>query len=369
MTVVSSIVVALALAAFVASRIDLPYYSVAPGTAQPVAPLIRVPPDRSHPIVGKLLLTDVLLARVNALTYLPDRWSGDTQLVPADEVLSPFTPPDQLITQGYLQMAASQSAAATAALRRLGYQVPEHDAGTQIYSVSPSSPADGALKVGEIVKAVDGSPTPDVCAFATALHPHQPGDRVDLTVEQATVTSAGKVVPGPVEHETVRLGKPPRGVSAPACPGITGPARGFLGVEVQTYQTFSYPFKVSVATSDIGGPSAGLAMTLGIIDKLSSGRLTGRAAVAATGTISPDGTVGQVGGVPQKTIAVERAGVTAFLVPQAQYHSAEAEATPGFHVYGVRNLDQALSVLQRLGGKVPPQPAATAPPTAAAAAG
>ncbi len=71
-------------------------------------------------------------------------------------------------------------------------------------------------------------------------------------------------------------------------------------------------------TQDIGGPSAGLAMTLGIIDKLSSGRLTGNRIVAATGTIDQYGNVGDVGGVAEKTIAVERAGATIFFVPSVE---------------------------------------------------
>jgi PDZ domain-containing protein len=97
-------------------------------------------------------------------------------------------------------------------------------------------------------------------------------------------------------------------------------------------------------------------MTLGIIDKLSSGKLTGRRIVAATGTIDQYGNVGQVGGVPEKTIAVERAGASVFLVPKPQLSQAEAKATPQLHVYGVNTLDQALHILERLGGSVPTNP-------------
>ena len=104
------------------------------------------------------------------------------------------------------------------------------------------------------------------------------------------------------------------------------------------------------------GPSAGLSMTLGIMDKLSSGRLTGNRIVAATGTIDQDGNVGDVGGVAEKTIAVERAGATVFFVPSVEYTAAESKATPQLHVYAVKNLDQVLRILERLGGKVPTKP-------------
>ena len=97
-------------------------------------------------------------------------------------------------------------------------------------------------------------------------------------------------------------------------------------------------------------------MTLGIIDKLSSGRLTGGRIVAATGTIDQDGNVGDVGGVAQKTIAVERAGATVFFVPKVEFKTAESKATPQLHVYAVTNLDQVLRILKGLGGTVPTNP-------------
>ena len=58
------------------------------------------------------------------------------------------------------------------------------------------------------------------------------------------------------------------------CGAPTKPT-AYLGIDPQTQQDWHFPVNVTVHTQDIGGPSAGLAMTLGIIDKLSSGRLTG----------------------------------------------------------------------------------------------
>ncbi len=80
-----------------------------------------------------------------------------------------------------------------------------------------------------------------------------------------------------------------------------------IGIEVFTQPGWDYPFKVSVNLNNIGGPSAGLAFTLGIIDSLTGGNLTGGRTISATGTICANGSVGQVGGVPQKTVAVENA--------------------------------------------------------------
>ena len=75
------------------------------------------------------------------------------------------------------------------------------------------------------------------------------------------------------------------------------------------------PFEVDIDTGRVGGPSAGLAFTLAIIDVLSEGELTNGLSIVATGTIDRDGNVGPVGGIHQKTVAAEQAGADVFLVP------------------------------------------------------
>jgi PDZ domain-containing protein len=356
--VVGTVVALLLVLVIVASRIDLPYYALSPGDASSVGPLVTVPADHAHQVRGKVLLTDVLEARVTLLNYLPFRWSSGTDIIPAGEILGPATPPDQLAAQGYLEMAQSQSAAKAAAFTRLGYAVPEHDAGTLIFAVQPGAPASAVLKVGQIVTAVGSVPTPNTCAFVGAVHALAPGTDVTLSVEQSTVTTNAVIQPGPTVQETVRLGRQPKGAVASGCPGITGPTRAYLGIEIETQQDYTYPFRVTVDTTNIGGPSAGLAMTLAIIDKLYDGDLTGGAAVAATGTIDPEGDVGPIGGVKQKTVAVERAGARAFLVPAGQnYVTAKAAAAgSSLRIYSVATLAQALNDLEHLGGHVPPKP-------------
>ncbi|MFZ0667644.1 MAG: S16 family serine protease, partial [Acidimicrobiales bacterium] len=115
---------------------------------------------------------------------------------------------------------------------------------------------------------------------------------------------------------------------------------------------WDYPFKVSVNLNNIGGPSAGLAFTLGLIDRLGGGNLTGGRTIAATGTICPDGSVGQVGGVPQKTVAVENAHASVFLVPEPELGQAQSKANGQIHIRGVNTLQQALNDLKGLGGKL-----------------
>ena len=97
-------------------------------------------------------------------------------------------------------------------------------------------------------------------------------------------------------------------------------------------------------------------MTLGVMDALTNGSLTGGRTVAATGTIDAQGDVGDVGGVPQKTVAVENAGASLFLVPPQEYQAARSKQRSGLQIYPVSTLNQALAVLAQHGGKVPPAP-------------
>ncbi|MDC0769199.1 YlbL family protein [Streptomyces sp. HD] len=106
--------------------------------------------------------------------------------------------------------------------------------------------------------------------------------------------------------------------------------------------------KVTLKLADVGGPSAGLLFSLGIVDKLDGGDLTGGRTVAGTGTIDPDGKVGAVGGVSLKTQAAKRDGATVFLVPKAECSDAKAELPKGLRLIPVTTLKGAVSSLEAL---------------------
>ncbi len=341
---------------WIASRVSVNYYVLTPGDATPVSRYIEVPAADNHPLTGKILLTDVFVSQLNALDYLRYKYlDSGSEVVSEPDLFGPTPNETQFLAQGYLQMAQAQSFATAAALTHLGYTVHPTNAGALVYGIQPGSPAAKTLKVAQVITAVNGTSTPTDCALVDSLHGSRPGTSVSLSVEHSSINDVGDFVPGPTVQQSVTLGKPPKGLVDNGCGAPTQPT-AFLGIDPQTQQDWQFPVKVTVHTQDIGGPSAGLAMTLGIIDKLSSGRLTGHRIVAATGTIDQHGNVGDVGGVAEKTIAVERAGATVFFVPSVELKTAESKASPQLHVYAVNNLNQVLRILERLGGNVPTQP-------------
>lgn len=113
--------------------------------------------------------------------------------------------------------------------------------------------------------------------------------------------------------------------------------------------------KVKLNLADVGGPSAGLMFSLGIVDQLGTQNLTGGKIIAGTGTIDDKGEVGAVGGVEMKTKAAKRDGAVVFLLPKDECDKAKESAPGGLRLIPVENLDGAINSLMALqtGGKVP----------------
>jgi Lon-like protease len=308
-----------------------------------------VPADKIHVIDGSLFMVDVLEGRATPAQYALSKlgllhvFDQGATLIPSGAVLG-STPASQLNCQSDQAMNSAQSSASVVALRRLGYSVVENDMGAQVDQVQPGSPAAVAgVMCNDLVIAANGVTIHTDDQLVNQIHALKPGDELPMTLSR--VGADGKTT---VVHVTARLtGTPAEGGQS------AQPDRAYLGVAVETRTTFSFPFDVTIDVGEIGGPSAGLALTLGLLDVLSDGQLTGGHAVAATGTMDLNGDVGPIGGAAQKAVAVRRAGAKVFLVPPANLKDAESEAG-SMKVYAVTTLEQALDVLKSLGGQIPP---------------
>lgn len=305
---------------------------------------LQVPAPRAHRLDGKLLMVDVEVSQASPLQwaeYELGLLGKERQLVSIASYAG-GSPPSELGCQDAQQMSEANQDASLAALAVLHYRVEEVPLGVQVVAVLPGTPAwDAGIKCNDLITAVDGRHISDVAAFADALKDLPPGTTVTLTESRP-----GQGKPRQVR---ARLAAPP---SQLVRQGFAN--RGYLGLEVQNDNKPKLPFPVSVDAAGIGGPSAGLAFTLAILDTLSNGELTGGHVVAATGTISPSGHVGEVGGVQEKTVAVEAAGAQVFFVPKAEYQQARSVAKKRLRVVPVSTLSQALEILhEQYGGQLP----------------
>jgi PDZ domain-containing protein len=321
---------------------ELPYFAIAPGSAPPVTPLIQTPKELTYPPKGEFLLTTVSLQKVRPLEALRGWLDDDIDVVPEERILGP-TPRKDFRRQNVQEMDDSILRAEVVALRQLGHTVTEDGAGALVTAVASDSPAEDHLDPGDVITAIDGKPIRLGSDLVSALSTRRFGETVRLDV-----TTADK----PARVETIKLGGATED-KAECSLDKANSGRGCLGIVLGTKShTFNRPVEITVDARGIGGPSAGLAFVLGIIDQLTRGELTAGKKVAVTGTIDYDGTVGDVGGVVQKTAAVRAAGADVFLVPPGEFEAAKAHAGPKLQVIRVATLDEALQALVNLGGTI-----------------
>ena len=200
------------------------------------------------------------------------------------------------------------------------------------------SPSDTVLDPGDRIIAIEGEPIGTIDDLAAVLDEREPGDVISMTIRRPQDGQAATEL----EVEVELTASP------------EDPERTIVGFYPFDTATVELPFELSIDTRSIGGPSAGLAFTLTLIDELTAGELTPEGGVAVTGTIDLEGNVGPIGGLRQKASAVVQTGVDTFIVPAAQGEddiaAAQRAAGDGLTIIPVATLDEALAALERLGG-------------------
>jgi uncharacterized protein len=90
-------------------------------------------------------------------------------------------------------------------------------------------------------------------------------------------------------------------------------AENVTKIDVNKYDII---YTVESNSTLVGGPSAGAALTIATIAALENKKI--KSDVLMTGTINPDGTIGEVGGILEKAQAAKALGAKLFLVPEGQ---------------------------------------------------
>jgi PDZ domain-containing protein len=337
-----SLLVALGL---VAALVPVPYLTFAPGAATPVAPIIAVgggfPAD--HP-ERSVAFTTVSQRDATLLDALRGWIDDDVQVLPREAVYGSQSREQNRRYNAQL-MDTSKLAAAVAAERRLGYTVDVPTSGTVVRNIAAGTPAEGVLELDDVIVAVDGTDIEHLDQLRDLLQVGGPGAEHRLLVERP----AGSTTRVELAIRTVPADDDP----SRAIIGII-PEERILPFDLST----QLPVPLAIESGRVGGPSAGLAFALAILDVLTPGELTGGHKVAVTGTIDFDGRVGPVGGGTQKAVAVRNAGYEAFLVPSAELEEVQAKVGRDLRVIAVDTLQEALDALASLGGDTAPLDAA-----------
>jgi PDZ domain-containing protein len=342
LTVLAGLFVVVIVAGFV---IHVPYVIISPGEATPLdnrVITVNGAPTYGHD--GK-----VLFLTVRVTNHDPTIWrvvaswlNSDRDVIERDSAVGCLSDEENATINTRL-MEQSQDDAKNVALTRLGYAVEAEPTEVTVVEVCPGAPAYGKLEAGDRVLAIDNQAVNTLQDVEPLMSAHRPGDVATVTYSRADKTETAEVTTGR------RSGA--KCVSA----GAKRTGTPCLGVSLQPFVTYRFPIDVAIDTQRVSGPSAGLAFTLAIIDDLTPGDLTGGKRVAVTGTISPEGQVGPVGGVEQKAITARQNGVALMIVPRSEVKDARAGAGDT-RVVGVDTIDQALGALQQAGGAPVPPP-------------
>jgi PDZ domain-containing protein len=324
--------VLLVVLAWQTTVIPVPYVAMGPGPtvdtlgAKDGKPVISVTGADATKSAGQLRLVTIEVQPNLTLFDAVRGWlADDYAVVPRELIYPPDKTEKDVDAENATAFKESQTSAETAALRELGYPVQ-----VTVTAVAEGYDAGKAVAAGDIIETVDGTPVTSVQRL-TQLVRAKPAD---------TARQVGFKRNGESRTATITTKK-----------GDDGNPR--LGVSVEEKQP--HPFQLKIELDRIGGPSAGLMFTLGIIDTIKTEDLTGGMIIAGTGTIDVEGNVGPIGGVPQKLVAAKAAKAKVFLTPAANCEEAVANAQPGLPLIKVATLDDALNALESLrAGQTPP---------------
>jgi len=300
-------------------------YIFLPDKAHPVAPLVTVRGGHD-PAQGGIYFVDVIVRKATILEKLFGGLHNGADLYPASAVNPPGVGDQQRRRIDLQDMAHSQQVAAAVALRAAGKHVVLRSTGALIDEVAAGVPADGKLEPDDVIIAIDGKRVRDRGDVTAVMATRKIGQTVAMTVRRGKQTLVERM-------RTVTSGGKPQ--------------RAIVGIVVENALDIHLPFPVSIDAGGVGGPSAGLAFALEVLQQLGRNVVHGHK-IAATGEIFPDGSVGPIGGIKQKTIGAREAGVDAFLVPAGENARDARKYAGGLRIIPVESFPQALRALATL---------------------
>lgn len=280
-----------------AAFLPLPYVTYYPGPTVDILgesdgdETVQVTGHKAYYDDGELRMTTVYVSQPEDDVSLPELlkayFDPDAAVWPRSSIYAPDETDESSDRESAVAMVSSQDTAIAAALTELGEKI---DPIVEVLDVTPGLPAEDKLKVRDVLLQVGGIDITEAQNVVDAVEQATPGEPIPFVVRRGAKRVSVEVTPREVDDD-LRVG---------ITPGVG----------------FDFPFRVSVNIADnIGGPSAGLMMSLAIFDTLTPGSITHGADIAGTGTITPSGKVGPIGGIQQKIAAARDAGAELFLVP------------------------------------------------------
>ena len=303
-----------------------------PDPAHSLTGVVQVPGHTRQKDGGGIYYVDVVVKKASLLeaqfSFLRPEGS---ELIPKEAFVPRGLTYNQQLKLESETMKVSQRKASVVALRALGFKVSAREAGVRVVDVETNSNAQGVLKAQDLIVAADGRPIHAETDLFHVLARHQVGDVVRIRIRRGN------------ELHTYNI---------KTIADSQNPNRAIIGVIPFEAVVGRLPVHVRFnLRRDVGGPSAGLAFALEVLEQ--AGRdIDHGLKIAATGEIQLNGSVTSIGGVKQKTIGARQANVDAFLVPVDGDNAKVAKRyAHGLTIIPVKTFQQALQSLATLGRK------------------
>jgi PDZ domain-containing protein len=341
--------VAITLALVIATLvIPVPFVKLAPGPTFNVigdidgAEIIAISGTQTYPTTGTLDMTTVRESGGprGGLTFyeaIGSWFNPDDAVVPRELIYPDDISGDQVKQRNAALFSTSESDAVAAALSYLGLPITTEIVAT---AVVQDAPADGVFKPRDQIISVNGNEIQAPSDVVEAVRGEPIGSTFTFEIRRTAENMRVEVISA----------ANPQDSDIP-----------YIGISVG--ELYSADFDIDFTLQDVGGPSAGLMFAAGIIDKLTVEDLNGGGNVAGTGTITPDGEIGPIGGIRQKLAGARNTGAELFLMPRQHCAEAEGHIPDGLTVVPVTTLTEAIEQMTKWINQEPLESCSAGSPT------
>lgn len=315
--------------------IPMPYVIERPGPTYNVLAktensqeLIQVKNTKTYPVSGNLRMVTVGVQgspenQISLWDYLFAYLDEEAEVVSLSKVYPDNISEKEIERITTRQMKNSQLASSVASWKELGHKVPGK---TEVVEIDKTSSAHGILQAKDIIKSISYK-----------------GKKTQLDQADSLFKTMAEIPANSEVELEISRGTELKKVSlkTKAAPHKKG---SLLGIYVDTHPEL--PFQVDFSLKDVGGPSAGLIFSLGIIEHLTPEKLMGSETIAGTGAIDYSGRVEPISGVPQKIYGASRDGAKWFLLPRSNCN--ELPENPPIPAIPVETLSEARQVIKQI---------------------
>ncbi|WP_366249488.1 SepM family pheromone-processing serine protease [Terribacillus aidingensis] len=314
----------------------MPYYVYKPGAADPLDPIVSV--DGSEKSEGDMHLVTVRGGQATPFQYVMAKILPYHQIEKLEDVIPEGVSEEEYTQAQLMQMESSQEASTVVAYEAAGADLQIDFKGVYVVSVVKDLPADGQLKQGDHITAVDDQQVKEATDLTNYVTSKHVGDTITLKIERDDKQLEKKLELQELPDTKV--------------PGI--------GITLVTDRDVTEDPEVTFSSGQIGGPSAGLMFSLEIYDQLEEEDMTKGLQICGTGEVDYEGNVGRIGGIDKKVVAADKEGCDVFFAPNEQgaedsnYLVAKQTAEDidtNMKVVPVNTFDDAKKYLEEMPGK------------------